>query len=43
MGKLSLVFIEFRLLFDFILMDLIMPEMGGYDATTLIRKAESEF
>lgn len=27
-------------LFELILMDIIMPEMGGYDATQLIRKSE---
>jgi CheY-like chemotaxis protein len=31
------------ILFELILMDLIMPEMNGYDATVEIRKLEKEF
>jgi len=30
-------------LFEMILMDLIMPEMNGYDATVEIRRLEDEF
>ena len=30
-------------LFELILMDIIMPEMGGYESTTLIRKLEDKY
>jgi CheY-like chemotaxis protein len=30
-------------LFELILMDIIMPEMGGYESTQLIRKSEELF
>jgi CheY-like chemotaxis protein len=32
----------YRFLFELILMDIIMPEMGGYESTTLIRKIEEQ-
>jgi CheY-like chemotaxis protein len=31
-----------RVLFEIILMDLLMPEMGGYEATQHLRKIEKE-
>jgi CheY-like chemotaxis protein len=31
------------MLFEMILMDLLMPEMRGFEATQLIRKAEHDF
>jgi CheY-like chemotaxis protein len=42
-GKNHLNFNDFSILFELILMDLIMPEMNGYDATVEIRKLEKEF
>lgn len=36
-------FMKEGVLFELILMDIIMPEMGGYEATQLIRKVESEY
>jgi len=30
-------------LFEMIIMDLIMPEMGGYESTQMIRKSEDNF
>jgi CheY-like chemotaxis protein len=39
-GSISLTY---RYLFDFIFMDLILPEMSGYEATNQIRKIEKEF
>ncbi|TNV87760.1 hypothetical protein FGO68_gene5455 [Halteria grandinella] len=36
-------FMREGVLFDLILMDIIMPLMGGYEATQLIRKLETEF
>jgi CheY-like chemotaxis protein len=35
-------FLREGVLFELILMDIIMPEMGGYESTELIRKAERE-
>jgi CheY-like chemotaxis protein len=30
-------------LFEMVIMDIIMPEMGGYESTQLIRKAEAQY
>ena len=35
-------FYNFSYLFDFIFMDLILPEMSGYEATNQIRRIEKE-
>jgi two-component system, sensor histidine kinase and response regulator len=36
-------FLQKGCLFELILMDIIMPEMGGYESTQLIRQAEETF
>lgn len=41
-GILMLVLIYYRVLFELILMDLLMPKMNGYDATQEIRSIETE-
>ena len=35
--------IIFRVSFDLVIMDIIMPVMGGYQATQAIRKLEDEY
>lgn len=41
--KVFTKFIKEGILFELILMDLLMPEMNGYEATIEIRKLEDEF
>lgn len=36
-------FLHKGFLFEMVIMDIIMPEMGGYESTQLIRKVEAQY
>ena len=42
-GYIDYILMCFSILFEMILMDIIMPEMGGYAATEMIRKSEINY